>query len=101
MSLTLRNAVVVLDHQDGRPPVSGYTRARHHIGHIDPGDYWLPRLDQSPHTVTMMHRKGARTILIDQFGIAYSYSADAILTTAVPDPRTHALCKDQGRRSAP
>ena len=33
MCITLRNAVAVLDHQDGRPPARGYTRTRHHIGH--------------------------------------------------------------------
>jgi hypothetical protein len=41
MCLTLRNAVAVLDHHDGRPPAHGYTRTRHHDA--DPDD---PRRDR-------------------------------------------------------
>jgi len=85
--LTLRNAVAVLDHQGGVPPAPGYTRTRHHIGRLDPGDWWFPGPDLLPHTVTGIHRRDGRIVMIDQFGIGYSYPADAVLLTAVPDPR--------------
>jgi hypothetical protein len=88
MCLTLRNAVAVLDHQDGRLPALGYTRTRHHIGHLDPGDWWFPGQDLPPHTVTGIHRRDGRIVLIDQYGIAYSHLCDAVISTAVPDPRT-------------
>lgn len=51
MCLTLCHAVAVLDHQDGRAPASG-APARHHIGHLGPGDWWFPGSDPLPHTVT-------------------------------------------------
>ena len=89
MCLTLRNAVAVLDHQDGLPPTGGYTRTRHHIGRIDPGDWWLPGPDALPHTVTGVHRRDGRIVLIDQYGIAYPHPGDTVLATAVPDPRTN------------
>jgi hypothetical protein len=36
MCLTLDNAADVFDHQDTRTPGRGYTRTRHHIGHLTP-----------------------------------------------------------------
>lgn len=87
MCLTLRNAVAVLDHHDGRPPAHGYTRTLHHIGHLAPGDWWFPGQDTQPHTVTATHRRNGQIILIDQYGTAYAYSGDAAIFTAVPDPR--------------
>lgn len=86
MCLTLLNAVDVLDHRDRRPPAGGYTLTRHHIGHLGPGDWWLPSSDVLPHTVTGVHRRNGRIVLIDQFGIAYPYPGDAVVLTAVPDP---------------
>ena len=48
MCLTLRNAIAVLDHLDGRSPAPGYTRTRHHIGYLDPGDWWFPERIRCP-----------------------------------------------------
>ena len=59
MCLTLSNAVSVLDHQDGRASLRGYTRTRHHIGYLDPGDWWFPGPDPLPHIVTGLHRRTA------------------------------------------
>ena len=87
MCLTLRNAFVVLDHRDSRPPGPGYTVTRHHIGHLGPGDLWLPTPDLLPHTLTDVHRRTGRVVLIDQFGMGYAYPGDAVVFTAVPDPR--------------
>ena len=86
MCLTLRNAAAA-DHQDGRPPTPGYTHTRHHIGHLAPGDWWFPGPDPVPHTVTEVHRRDGQIVLIDQLGIAYSRPCDAVIPTAVPDPR--------------
>ena len=87
MCLTLRNAVVVLDHQDARSPAPGYTRTRHHIGHLGPGDWWFPGSDPLPHIVTGAHRRDGRIVLTDQYGLRYSHLGDAVVSTAVPDPR--------------
>jgi len=87
MCLTLRNATAVLDHHDGRSPVPGYTRTRHHIGYLDPGDWWFPEADPLPHTVTGVHRRDGRIVLTDQFGSSYTHPGDAVIPTAVPDPR--------------
>ena len=87
LGITLGNAFVVLDHRDRCPAGSGYTLTRHHIGHLGPGDWWLPAPDLPPHTVTGVHRRAGRVVLIDQFGIAYTYADDAVVSTAVPDPR--------------
>ena len=87
MSLTMRNAVAVLDHQDGRSPTTGYTRTRHHIGHLDPGDWWFPGPDPLPHTVTGVHRRDGKIVLTDQYGSSYSHPGDAVISTAVPDRR--------------
>ncbi len=87
MCLTLRNAVAVLDHQDGRSPAPGYTRTRHHIGHLDPGDWWFPGPDLLPHTVTGVHRRDGRILLTDQYGSSYPHTGDAVVPTAVPDRR--------------
>jgi hypothetical protein len=86
--LTLRNAVDVLDHQVGRVPVPGYTRTRHHIGHLSPGDWWFPGPDPSPHTVTGVQRRAGRVVLTDQYGGSFSHPDDAVLATGVPDSRT-------------
>jgi hypothetical protein len=85
--LTLHNAVDVLEHQVGRSPVPGYTRTRHHIGHLSPGDWWFPGPDPLPHTVTGVHRRDGRIVLIDQYGSSYTHPGDAVVTTGVPDPR--------------
>ena len=88
MCLTLGNAVTVLDHQDGRPPAPGYTRTRHHIGNLGPGDWWFPEPDPRPHTVTKVHHRDDRIVPTDQYGRSYSHPGDAVIATAVPDPRT-------------
>jgi hypothetical protein len=88
MCVTLRNAVAVLDHQDGRSPAPGYTRTRHHIGNLGPGDWWFPGPDARPHTVTEVHHVDDRIVLTDQYGRGYSYPGDSVISTAVPDPRT-------------
>ncbi len=87
MCLTLRNAAAVLDHLVGTSPAPGYTRTRHHIGHLGPGDWWFPGPDSLPHTVTGVRRKGGRVVLTDQYGSSYSHPCDAVISTAVPDPR--------------
>ncbi len=87
MCLNLRNAADVLDHLDGRPPGVGFTRTRHHIGHLSPGDWWFPRPDERPHVVTGVHRRDGQIVLVDQFGITHLHPCDAVLATAVPDPR--------------
>jgi len=87
MCITLRNAVVVLDHEDGRARHPGYTRTRHHIGNLGPGDWWLPGPDAVPHTVTDVHRRDHHVVLTDQFGFDYTYPGNAVISTAVPDPR--------------
>ena len=87
MCISLRNAIAVLDHVDERAPHPGYTRARHHIGNLGPGDWWFPGPDGAPHTVTDVHRREHRVVLTDQYGIDYAYSADTVIATAVPDPR--------------
>ena len=87
MCLTLLNAAVVLDHQDGRPPAPGYTRTTHHIGHVSPGDLFCPNPDGIPHTVTAVKRRAGRIVLIDQFEIGYHYPPGVVIGTAVPDPR--------------
>jgi len=88
MCLSLRNAVKVLDHQDGRPPAPGYTRTQHHIGNLGPGDWWFPGLEALPHTVTEVHHRTDRIVLTDQYGHSYAHPVDAVIPTAVPDPRT-------------
>jgi len=87
MCISLRNAVAVLDHRDGRTPHPGYTCTRHHIGNLGPGDWWFPEPGAAPHTVTDVHRRDGSIILTDQYGIGYPYPADAVIPTAVPDPR--------------
>lgn len=87
MCLTLRNAVDVLDHRCGSSSVPGYTRTRHHIGHLTPGDWWFPVPEHLPHTVTGVRRRDGRIVLTDQFGSTYSLPCDAIVATAVRDPR--------------
>jgi len=87
MCLTLRNAVAAFDHLDGRPPAAGYTRTRHHIGHLDPGDWWFPGPDPLPHIVTGVRRRDGRIVLTDQYGSNYSHPCDAVIPTAVPDSR--------------
>jgi len=87
MCITLRNAITVLEHEDPRPPNPGYTRTRHHIVHLDPGDWWFPGPDPRPHTVTGVRRKDGQTVLSDQYGTRYTHPNDTVITTAVPDPR--------------
>jgi hypothetical protein len=40
-----------------------------------------------PHTVTGVHRRDGRIVLTDQYGSSYSHPGDAVISTAVPDPR--------------
>ena len=87
MCLTLRNAAAVLDHQDGRSAAPGYTRTRHHIGHLDPGDWWFPAPEPLPHIVTGVHRGDGRVVVTDQYGSCYSHPCDAVVSTAVLDRR--------------
>ncbi len=87
MCVTLRNAVEVLDHRAERKPVIGHTRTRHHIGNLSPGDWWFPGPDPLPHTVTAVRRRDGHIVLTDQFGGSYSHPCDAVLPTAVRDPR--------------
>jgi hypothetical protein len=87
MCLSLRNASAVLDHQDGRAPGVGYTRTRHHIGHLSPGDWWFCGPEDRPRVVTGVHRRNGQVVLVDQFGATYPYPCDAIVETAVPDAR--------------
>jgi hypothetical protein len=87
MCLTLFNAMVVLDHQAGRPSAPGYTRTRHHIGRIGPGDLWCPDPDGMPHTVITVSRRAGKIVLTDQFAVAYHYLPGTVIGTAVPDPR--------------
>lgn len=37
--------------------------------------------------MTEVHHRDHRIVLTDQYGISYSHPADAVLSTAVPDPR--------------
>ena len=87
MSLTLSNAALVLDHHQGRAFTPGYTRARHHIGHVSPGDLWRPDPDGPPRTVTALARRSGRIVLIDQYGVVHRYQPGAVIDTAVLDPR--------------
>jgi len=87
MSLTISNAVAVLEHTELRPPARGYTHTRHHACRVGPGDLWCPSTDQRPHTVTACRRKQDSVELTDQFGVSYRYPATALLATVVLDPR--------------
>jgi len=40
-----------------------------------------------PHVVTGLHRRDGRIVLTDQYGSSYPHPADAVIATAVPDPR--------------
>ena len=86
MCLTLANAAAVLDHLNPAPPTRGYTRTRHHIGHLGPGDLWRPVEGEHPRTVTGVHRRHDRLILADQQGVAFAYSSASVISTAVRDP---------------
>ena len=87
MCLTLCNAVDVLDDRTDPAPVPGYTRTRHHIGHLSPGDWWFPGPDPLPHIVTGVRRRDDRILLTDQYGRSYAHPGDAVIATAVPVPR--------------
>lgn len=101
MCLTLLNALAVLDHHDGRPPQPGYTRSRHHIGHVNPGDWWFPDPDGHPHTVTEMDHRNGRIVLIDQYGTAYyRYAPGTVINTAIRDPRVRGGSPQHPRRRA-
>lgn len=95
MCLTLRNALATFDHRDGRSSATGYTCTRHHIGHLSPGDWWFPGPDLLPHTVTGVRRRDGVIVLTDQYGGSYSHPCDAVIPTAVPDPRTLAGPSDR------
>jgi hypothetical protein len=85
MCLTLDNAAAVFDHREPLPG-RGYTRTRHPIGHLTPGDPWRPDPNQPPRTITATRRRHGRITLTDQTGVSYPYSAAALIPTAVPDP---------------
>ncbi len=86
MCLTLDNAADVFDHQNEPAPGRGYTRTRHHVGHLTPGDQWRPDPNRPPCTVTATRRRHGRITLTDQTGVSYPYPAAALIPTAVPDP---------------
>lgn len=89
MSLTLKNAADVREHQDKPSPARGYTCTRHYACQLMPGDLWQPDGDlpsQRPHTVMNVRRQAGRVEVTDQFGVKYSYAADAVIPTAVLDP---------------
>ena len=86
MCLTVANAAAVLDHREVPPPARGHTRTRHHAGHLMPGDLWRPGPGEQPHTVTDVDRHNGHVTLTDQYGTAYRYPADGLISTAVPDP---------------
>lgn len=86
MCLTLANAAAVIDHRCPPPPARSYTRTRHHAGHLTPGDVWRPDPDQQLRTVTAIHHHHGHIALTDQYGATYTYPADGLIPTAVPDP---------------
>ena len=86
MSLTIANAAEVFDHCAAATPQGGFTRTRHHAGHLGPGDLWRPRQSGRPHTVTELHRHVDEITVIDQVGESFCYPINAVLPTAVPDP---------------
>ena len=86
MGLTLDNAADVFDHREPPLPGRGYTRTRHHNGHLTPRDQWRPDPNQPPRTITATRRRHGRITLTDQTGVSYPYPADALIPTAVPDP---------------
>ena len=86
MCLTLANAATVLDHRNNAAPTRGYTRTQHHAGHLSPGDLWRPVDGERPHTATLVRRRHNRITLTDQHGNTFTYSAAAVIPTAVPDP---------------
>jgi hypothetical protein len=57
MCLTLANAATI-HHQtpSSSSGARGYTATTHHAGHLTPGDGWRPIPDQTPRTVTDIHR---------------------------------------------
>ena len=86
MSLTFANATAIRGHQETPPPGRGFTRTRHHAGYLSPGDLWRPDDDQRrPHTVMSVSHHHDTVVLTDQYGVEYSYSADAVIPTVVQD----------------
>jgi hypothetical protein len=68
MCLTLANAATIHHHTDPTGTAArGYTATAHHAGHLTPGDQWRP-------------------MLTDQYGSTWTYPANAVIPTAVPDP---------------
>ena len=67
------------------PPARGYTRTRHHAGHLSPGDLWCAVAGEHPHTAILVHRRHDRITLTDQYGATFAYPAAAVIPTAVPD----------------
>ena len=86
MCLTVANAATVLDHREVPPPARGYTRTRHHAGHLMPGDLWRPGPGGQPHTVIDVVRHNGDVTLTDLYGTAYRYPVDGLIPTAVADP---------------
>ena len=87
MCLTLANAATIHHHTPSSSSgTRGYTSTAHHAGHLTPGDQWQPVPDQSPRTVTDVHRRHGVIVLTDQYGSTWTYPANGIIPTAVPDP---------------
>ena len=86
MCLTLGNATAVLDRSPCRPNAVAYTRTRHHIGHLSPGDLWWPVEEDRPRTVSAVRRHGAEINVADQQGVVFAYPIAAEISTAVRDP---------------
>jgi len=87
MCLTLANAATIGHHTDPTGTAArGYTSTSHHAGHLTPGDHWRPLPDQPPRTVTDIHRRHSIITLTDQYGATWTYPANAVIPTAVPDP---------------
>ena len=87
MCLTLANATTIHHHTPSSSSgTRGYTSTVHHAGHLTPGDQWRPIPGQSPRTVTDVHRRHGVIVLTDQYGSTWTYPANGIIPTAVPDP---------------
>ena len=86
MCVTLANATAVLDHPPCRPNATAYTRTKHHIGYLSPGDLWWPVEEERPRTVSAVHRRGAEITVADQQGVVFAYSRASVVSTAVRDP---------------
>lgn len=85
MSLTLANAVAVLDHRNPTRRARGYTCTTHAAGRLAPGDLWLAVDGEDPRTAVLVRRNRDRITVTDQYGVKFIYPAGAVIATAVPD----------------